>query len=641
MKLAALFSDHAVLQRDRSVLIWGWSSPRDPVTVEFSGQSKTATTGPDGKWAVTLDPLAVSAEPRTLVATSFDTKLVCRIENVLVGDVWLASGQSNMEWSVRESKDSVAEIAAASHPLLRLFLVPTRASGQPSPDIGSAWHVCGPETVETFSAVAYFFGRELQLELGVPIGLIASSKGGTRIEAWTSREALLADPSGREAVEEYEKTLADSDGRRPREGDTEPAAWERAHVPADPGDRGLARGWASDDFDDANWREMTVPCKWQDHGYRFSGVFWFRRAVEVPDAWAGRDLIVGLGACDKHDNTYFNGVPVGAIGWEKHDAWCTPRVYRVPGHLVRAGRNVIATRIYSYMTDGGLIGPSSAMRIQVADDSTSTPIPLAGAWRFQVEHDFGQVQVPAQPYGPGNPNTPHILYDNMIAPLVPLALRGVIWYQGESNAAGPARYRTLFPAMIADWRRAFDQATLPFLFVQLCNHGEPVKEPVQDGWAGLREAQLHTLRVPGTGMAVTIDIGEAKDIHPRNKQDVGRRLARVALAQLYGWPDVPTGPLYRSHQIDGSAIRVTFDCVGGGLDATGGLLQGFAIAGDDGAFVHAEAEISGDEVIVRSRDVPRPVAVRYAWANNPAGCNLYNREGLPASPFRTDLPAAG
>lgn len=639
MKLSTLFSDHLVLQRDKPAAIWGGAKPGDTVTVEFAGQRKTAVAGNDGRWLVNLDPLPASAEPCELRVSSPGAAPVT-IRDVLVGEVWLASGQSNMEWVVSKSANAAAEMAAANYPRLRMFNVTRRAPGTVEKDVDGAWQVCTPVTVEQFSAIAYFFGREIHRELHVPVGLINSSWGGTRIEAWTSRAALRTYPPTKFEIEEYENGPTDPETRRRWDlFAKDPVAYERSFVPADPGNTGFAKGWATPDFDDAGWGEMRTPSKWQEHGHNFSGVFWFRRAVEVPAAWAGQDLWLHLGACDKHDTTYFNGALVGTMGWGKPDTWCTPREYRVPGKLVHAGRNVITTRIYSYMTDGGLIGPGWRMQLKPATDNAGAPIPLTGNWRFKIEHKFGIVPAPQYPWGPGNANTPHILFDSMLQPLAPFGLRGALWYQGESNADKAAHYRALFPLMIRDWRRVFGQGNFPFLFVQLANFTDPQVKPSEGGWAGLREAQLLTLREPHTGMAVTIDVGAAKDIHPQDKQTVGHRLALIALAQIHGKKVEFSGPIYQSHTVTGNSIRLEFNHVAGGLKTSdGGPLKGFAIAGKDKNFVWADAKITGHSVLVRSKSVPKPVAVRYSWASNPPG-NLINAARLPASPFRTDPDA--
>ncbi|HOX08297.1 MAG TPA: sialate O-acetylesterase [Planctomycetota bacterium] len=644
LKLASLFSEHMVLQQGVAVPVWGWASPGEEVTVTFtpgagSGDAKqsiSAKAGADGRWQAALKPLKASSAPGRLAVRAEGGGGECAVGDVLVGEVWLASGQSNMQWRVRDSVDGAAEVAAANYPLIRLFSVPNLVNEPPPVDVRAAWAVCSPESAAEFSAVAYFFGRELQRDFKVPIGLINSSWGGTRVETWTRREVLEADESFGAELAEYEKALR-AIPRAERlaamaEQQADPDGWLRKHVPADPGNQGAGRGWARAEFDDSAWPEMELPAIWQARGVRGNGVVWFRLALEVPADWAGRDLALGIGACDKHDITYWNGEQVGATGWETRDAWTTSRKYRVPGKLVRAGRNVLAVRVYSYRNGGGITGPSADMKVApAAGAGAGKPLLLVGNWRYQVEHDFGVVNdASISPWLVPNCNSPHALWDNMMLPLVPYALAGFIWYQGESNASNAADYRRRFPAMIRDWRRAWGGKPRPFLFVQLANY-------VSVGtWAGLREAQTMALAEPATGMAVAIDIGDPEDIHPRNKQEVGRRLALAAEHVAYGKELVYSGPLYRSHNVEGAAIRVKFDHVGGGLKAKGGeSLKGFTLAGADRKFAAAEARIDGSDVVVSVQGVTKPAAVRYAWTDNPT-CNLYNKEGLPASPFRTD-----
>ena len=626
MKLPAIFSDHAVLQRNRPVPIWGWSQPGDTVTVEFAGQKKSAVADANGKWLLRLDPLPASTEPRTLTARVGQTPPIT-VRDLLVGDVWLCSGQSNMEWPLSSSSTGAATVVAATHPNLRLLTVPHVALIEPQTDIDSAWKTCTPDNAANFSAVGYYFGHELLQNLNIPIGLIDCAWGGTRIETWTSRDALMAEPIARQEVEKFEVWKQSPEGQVALKNFAA-KSWDELQGVPDPGNTGYAKGWAAPEFNDADWPTMLVPSQWQTQGHEFSGAFWFRREVNVPAAWAGQDLVLHLGACDKVDTTYFNNTQVGAIGFDTKNSWCMPRVYTIPGRLVRVGRNVIATRVFSNIYHGGMIGLIEQIRLAGPDSA----VPLDGPWRYQIEHNLGLVQPSGPPPGPGNPNTLHILYDSMITPLVPAALAGAIWYQGESNAAQPRRYRQLFPIMIRDWRRTFQHETLPFYFVQLANYMPAQMQPVESGWAELREAQTLALREPHTGMAVIIDIGEANDIHPKNKHDVGHRLAVSALAQTYGRPVVASGPLYRSHRIEGDTIRIEFDHVADGLRAEGAL-KGFAVAGADRHFVWAEAHIDGNAVVVSGT---KPVAVRYSWANNPRG-NLYNSAGLPASSFRTDM----
>ncbi len=642
LKLAALFSDHMVIQRGVPAPVWGWADPGDEVTVVFtpgkdSGDAprrRSATAGSDGRWRLTLEPLSASSSPARLEVRSRATGAVCAADDVFVGEVWLASGQSNMQWRVRDALDSAEETAAARDPLIRLFQVPNAVTEPPPEDVRAQWKVCSPENVSAFSAVAYFFGRELRRDLGVPVGLLNSSWGGTRVEAWTCREALEADASFRPELEKHSAALR-SVPREKRlaalaEQQADPEGWLRRNVRPDPGNGGVESGWARADFDDSAWPEMELPATWQSRGVPGNGVVWFRLEPDVPAGWAGRDLDLGLGACDKHDVTYWNGEQVGSTGWEIRDAWTVSRKYRVPAKLVRPGRNVLAVRVYSYRNAGGVTGPAADMRVRPAGDGAAAPLSLVGNWRYRVEHDFGAINDSTMsPCLLPNCNSPHALWDNMIAPLAPFALAGFIWYQGESNASDAAAYRRRFPAMIRDWRRAWGGRPLPFLFVQLANY-------VSAGtWPWLREAQTMALAEPATGMAVAIDVGDPEDIHPRNKQEVGRRLALAAGRVAYGRESVFSGPLYRTHRVEGAAVRVKFDHVGGGLAARNGALKGFVIAGPDRKFVPAEARIDGADVVVRAPGIGQPAAVRYAWADAPE-CNLCNREGLPASPFRTD-----
>lgn len=648
MKLASLFSDHMVLQRGAVVPVWGWAAPGDDVSVRFEPgarsenekQVRTARADEDGRWTVRLAPMRACSIPARLVVESRREGPVQEVKDVLVGEVWLASGQSNMEWTVKDSAGAADEIAAADHPGIRMFTVPRVIRRKPPMDVDGTWAVCSPESVAQFSAVAYFFGRELHRSEGVPVGLLNSSWGGTRVEAWTSREALVSDLLCRKEVEGVETVLRSLDAQKQEQAFAEfaaaPSAWLRRHVVPDPGNEGFGRGWAEPDFDDSAWPAGSMPAPWQRRGIPGNGVVWFRRAVNVPAEWVGRDLLLGIGACDKHDTTYFNGVQVGSTGWETDAPWTVCRTYRVPGRLVRAGQNVIAVRIYSYRNQGGLVGPEHAMKLEPADRIRGGAIPLSGLWRIAVEHDFGVIQGTAgEPAPLPNQNSPYCLFDNMIAPLCPYAVRGVIWYQGESNAGQAYHYRTRFPLLIRDWRRAWAQDSLLFLFVQLPNY-DAGAGPEGSSWAELREAQLMALHEPETAMAVTIDIGDREDVHPKNKRDVGRRLALAAQAAVYGGSIEGFSPLYRSHSVEGDAICVRFAHASGGLMTTdGGPPKGFTIAGEDRRFVPADAAIEGDAVVVRSPDVSHPVAVRYAWADNPV-CNLCSRAGLPASPFRTD-----
>ncbi len=641
MKAASIFQDHMVLQRERPIPVWGSAEPGVRVSVTLSGKGANveATTGADGRWMAILPPQPAGG-PFECVIRGPGGEL--RLQDVWVGEVWVGSGQSNMQMTVSASADAPREIAAANYPGLRVLTVNRVAVTTRQETVGATWAVCSPEKVGDFSAAGYYFIRELHEKLGVAVGLIDSSWGGTVAEAWTSREGLQGDPSLKIYMDKLDHFLG-PDGDQERAKAKKAADEWSLSVPQDPGNDGEAKGWHLPATPDGDWQTMELPTGWQVAGHDFSGVFWFRRELTIPAAWAGKELALHIGACDKRDFTYFNGEFMGSMGVEdRPDAWCTPRVYVIPGRLVKAGRTVVAVRVFSNMYQGGMIGPTTDMWTAPTGASSKTGMSLVGGWRYRVEHNFGKIVVspPALPYGDGNPNTPAVLFNGMIAPLLPYAIRGFIWYQGESNAARAAEYRTLFPALIRDWRREWGRADLPFYFVQLANYMGVSEKPVESEWAQLREAQRFTLSVvPRTGMAVIIDIGEAQDIHPKNKQDVGRRLAACALAADYGKLEfVGSSPLPRSARVSGGTVTVRFDHAASGLKVRGGELKGFALAGADRAFFWAEAKLEGaDGVSLSSQAVPEPRWVRYAWSDNPV-CNLYGGTELPASPFETAVP---
>ncbi len=632
MKLAAIFGDHAVLQRGMPAPVWGWTRPSVPVTVKLGPYEARGLADEDGKFLLRLPPMAAGG-PYVLEATGGDGGGRTKSVDVMVGEVWIASGQSNMEWTMALIGASGAQEAAkATDPLLRMLTVPREARLGPRADVPATWQCCAPPATLNFSAVGYYFARRLRAALEVPVGIINSSWGGTMVEAWIRREWLVRNGFTADWVAAYEAEI-NAPGYWAERKEPRPIS---DFFPADPGNGAETAGWADPRLGETGWKEVKLPRVWQAFGHNHSGVFWFRRTIDLPASWAGRDLCLKIGAVDKQDITYFNGEPVGATGTGfEEQYWNVEREYRVPGRLVVPGRNTIAVRAYSFAYHGGLTGPATSMTVALHDEPSET-VSLAGDWLYKVEHDLGLVVAPTVPPGPGNPNSPYILYDSMIAPLVPSALRGVIWYQGESNAGRAGEYHSLLTDLIRCWRHDFGAGDFPFLTVQLANYMDGMAFQTRSGWALLREAQRQSLAEPATGLAVTIDIGEAGDIHPKNKQDVGARLAQWALSRTYGQPLCPSGPLYRSMTIEGGRIRLRFDYAEGGLVARGGALKTFVVAGAERVFVVADAVIEEDTVVVSSPEVARPVAVRYAWADNPEGCNLYNNAGLPASPFRTD-----
>jgi sialate O-acetylesterase len=605
------------------------------VTLKVDGGGPPAavvqtTTAADGTFRLACPELPGAGPYRLRVHGSRE----CVLDDVLVGEVWLASGQSNMEWKVAASAHAPREIAEGRWPHVRMFTVERQAAGQPQAEVVGVWRPSSPETVDDFSAVGYFFAREIHKALGVPVGIVNASWGGTRVEAWTSPEALRSVMSVDIELEERARLGKDVDRIR-SDYFVRLARWEAESLPIDPGNHAESEGWADSDFNDGAWRSFEVPASWQSRGMLFNGVVWFRKVVDLPAAWAGHDLRLSLGAIDDFDETYFNGSPVGFHRKGTPMAHQIRRRYVVPGARVRAGKNVVAVRVFDHFGEGGLLGPRSELFLETAARGGDR-LPLTGPWRCQVEHriDFVSGDVfgdcPPLPDALCVENAPGALFHGMIAPLVPFGLRGFLFYQGESNVDTHDTYRDRFVTLIRDWRTRWDDPRLPFYFVQLANF---VASPA---WAWLREAQTGALTEPQTGMAVTIDIGDPRDIHPRNKQDVGSRLARLALARTYGQPGVEwSGPVLERVDIDGRQMRLRF-AHGEGLRARGGgPPRGFAVAGADGVYREADARIVDGGVVAASNAVPVPVCVRYAWSDNPEA-NLENSAGLPAAPFRTD-----
>ncbi len=627
IRLPSIIGDNMVLQQGSRFSIWGWSDPNEEINIRVSWRNEDWTLLGDesGRWQFAMTaPASLGPHEITLKGRNTIT-----LKNILIGEVWVCSGQSNMEWPVQSSNNGAQEVAAADYPNIRLFTVQKTIAETPQTDCVGQWTECSPQTVPGFSAAAYFFGRYLHKELNTPIGLINTSWGGTVAEAWTSAEALKRMPDFGARMDQIAEARANPEESL-KKYQEELAQWQK-RIQSSAG-----QGCIAADFDDSDWQEMTLPTAWEKADLpNFDGLVWFRKVVELPSDWAGKDIILELGPIDDMDATWVNGTKVGAH--QEAGQWQVLRQYKIDGKLIKAGSNAIVVQVLDTGGDGGFNGMPAQMRVKLADASDTATISLAGKWRYKVAYDLASM--PPRPRAPvwmNNPNAPTVLYNGMIAPITPYRIRGAIWYQGESNADRAYQYRDLFPAMIKSWWNSWDQRDFPFLFVQLANYMATKPEPGQSAWAELREAQLMTLQVPGTGMATIIDIGQANDIHPKNKQDVGKRLALWALAKCYSKDIVYSGPLYKSMAIKANKIVLRFDHTDGGLVTKGGEpLKGFAIAGADRKFVWADAKIEGETVVVSNDKVPEPVAVRYAWADNPV-CNLYNGAGLPASPFRTD-----
>jgi sialate O-acetylesterase len=633
LRLASPFQDHAVLQRDQTLPVWGWAAPNTRIRVTLAGNEAHALSNSQGDWLVRL-PALPAGGPHSLTVTAANGETLS-LSDLLVGEVWLASGQSNMEWPLDQSRPFTDEaIVTADFPGIRFFKAGRCTHLGPQRTVEGSWQSATPATAPKFSAVAFSFARRLHRELGVPVGILSSSWGGTIIESWTSRSTLAHNPEIAAWFAGYEAQAWTADRWKNAGELNADGRLANPNLPADPG---VTQPWQAADLDDSGWSAITLPCTWQSAGEKYSGVVWFRRTVEIPAAWVGRELVLNLGAADKQDVTFVNGAEVGRTGKDREDRfWNIPRTYAVPAALVTGRRLVIAVRVYSFIYDGGLIGPAADMRIHPAGEP-SVALPLDGAWRFRCEHNLGLVVPPAPVMGHGEPNSPHMLFDNMIAPLVPYALRGAIWYQGESNESAPHLYARLLRDLVEDWRRQWGLPSLSFHTVQLTAFRAPLPHQSDSKWARIREAQTSLLSLPGTGIAVITDLGEAGDIHPKNKIPVGERLAQSALARDYHRALVPNGPIAGHFSFVGPVARVGFTHTDGVLTTTDGAAPAtFFLAGENRLFHPATARIEGTSVVVTSPAVPAPVAVRYAWADNPEGSNLTGGSALPASPFRSD-----
>ena len=626
--LPTLFSDNMVFQQKTDAAIWGSTTQTTRVMVVTSWNNKRYSVLPDmnGRWKIKF-PTPAYGGPYTITVTDGEA---VTLKNIMIGEVWICSGQSNMEmplggWGKINNYEK--EIAAADYPDIRLLQVVHTSANKPRDEAqvtNGGWQPCSPKTVADFSSVAYFFAREIYQHKKIPIGLVHTSWGGTIAEAWTSATTLKTLADFKDAVTRIEATPELSAAQLQKQVD----AWQAS---IDNKDAGFSQGrylWTDTGVGDAGWRYMGLPCLWEKQGLPdFDGIVWFRKKISIPASWVGKEITVSLGVIDDNDITWFNGMKIGeTAGYNK------PRTYIIPAAKVRAGESVIAIRVFDSGGGGGVYGEPKDLYMASANGEH---ISLTGEWTFRPGLNLRDVG--ASPALSDGPNRPSVLYNAMIQPFIQFPVRGAIWYQGESNADRAWQYHTLFPAMIIDWRSKWGIGDFPFYFVQLANYMKADPQPVASDWAELREAQARTLSLPNTGMATIIDIGNPDDIHPKNKQEVGRRLALIALAKNYGEKLVYTGPVYQSQKIEGNTIRLSFNAAGSVLAAGNSKpLGGFAIAGADRVFHWANAVLEGNQVLVSSPDVAAPVAVRYAWADNPEGANLYNKDGLPAAPFRTD-----
>ena len=614
IRMPLIFSDGMVLQRDKQIPIWGFADANESVEIHFNKQVKKTTADKNGKWTVNL-----SAEK---AGGPFELTIIGKnkitIKNVLVGEVWICSGQSNMEFQVFKTMNGEKEIADANYPMIRHFGVAQDLSGTPKDDLKQGkWEEANKKNVGNFTAVGYYFARKLYAELKIPIGIINTSWGGTNVETWTSREAFENSPDFKAMIADVPTLNVDSISKLYAR-----KMKERVEkIQGNPVSSDNEDSFKELSFNDNSWGELNTPSLWENQPLGdLDGVVWMRKTITLTADDLKNKAVLNLAKIDDEDITYINGIEIG-----RNTQYDLKRVYSVPGNVLKEGKNVIAVRIVDNSGGGGIYGEAQDLKLAIGNKS----IPLDGKWKFRVI----VVKTALSPN-----SYPSLLYNAMVNPLVPYGIQGVLWYQGEANVWRAAEYKKSFPLMITDWRTKFKQGNFPFYFVQLSTFDEFGGNSQKGSrWAELREAQSETLKVPNTGMAVTTDIGNAKDIHPTNKQDIGLRLAAIAMNNIYGKKQVHSGPTYKSQEIKGNQIVLTFDNIGSGLSTPNNVeLKGFEIAGADKVFHSAKAIMKDNKVIVSSDQVQNPVAVHYGWADDDTAINLFNKEKFPASPFRTD-----
>lgn len=621
VSLPSFFTDNMVLQQKSAVPFWGESDAKS-VSITTSWDKKTYKTNVENdKWKVVFKT-PVYGGPYTITINDGTIKT---LNNILIGEVWLCSGQSNMEMPLEgwgKINNYKEEIANANYPQIRLLQAEHIESTLPLNTLKvqhDGWNVCSPATIADFSATAYFFARKIYNEKKIPIGLIHSSWGGTLIEAWTSSGALTT-------IHDFDAEIQAMKSEVDQEAllkkyNADMTIWEKKLTDSDKGFQNLKAIWTTVNFDDSYWKTMPLPAFFENKGLsNFDGVVWFRKKVNITST--NSDFTLSYLA-DDDDMIWFNGNYIGET-----KGYNVERHYTIPSKFLKKGENIITIRVFDGAGNGGVYGDEN-FTLKSAKETIS----LAGDWKYNIGADIKDL--PAKPYLAQGQNRPSAIYNAMIAPLIDYKIKGVIWYQGESNAERAYQYQKLFPLLINDWRNKFKDKNLPFFFVQLANYKQKKEQPGDSDWAELREAQFKALKLPNTGMAVTTDIGNGEDIHPKNKQDVGGRLASIALAKVYNTKIDYSGPLYKSYNIKGNTVKVDFD-FNKNIKARDDTLKGFSIAGSDQKFYWAVAKVVNGKVEVYAQEVPSPVAVRYNWADNPDG-NLTNESGLPASSFRTDV----
>jgi sialate O-acetylesterase len=613
VSLPKIFSDNMVLQRETAISIWGTANAGEKITVTLNKQIVSAIADASGKWSVKLK----SEKAKTNLTLKIVGENTIEIQNVAIGEVWLCTGQSNMEWTVGQSINAEKELASSENPHIRHIKIAKTVNTVPQNDVAEgSWKLSNPINTKDFTGICYFFARDLYNELKVPIGLINASWDGTNIETWISREGFESSDEFREMIAKIPKVDLDAFTKQKVGGKLAQIEQMQGVKLSDFN----AEAFNNLSYNDSKLPAMNIPELWDSQALgTFDGVVWLRKIVELTAEQAAKSATLELAKIDDNDISYVNGLEVG-----KTNQWDAPRKYKIPSGILKAGKNLIVVKITDTGQGGGIYGDAKDVKINFGDETIS----LAGKWKFQVE----SVQT-----GATVNEYPSLAFNSMINPLIPFAVRGAIWYQGESNAGRSYQYRKAFPLLINDWRAKW-KTDFPFYFVQLATYTTAGNSNEGSGWAELREAQTMTLATPKTGMAVTTDVGNPKDIHPTNKQTVAKRLAAIAFNRIYKKRMIDSGPMFKLLKSLGNKAVITFENVGGGLITTNanGIVKGFEVAGSDQTFYAADAKIVGNTIEITSDKVAVPIAVRFGWIGDASACNLFNREGFPAVPFRTD-----
>lgn len=633
IRLQPLFTDNMVLQQNTQTPVWGYAKAgkRVTVTTSWDGRRYTTQSAADGSFSVKLSTPKAGG-PHTI---TFDDGNRLTLNNVLIGEVWICSGQSNMEmpmqgWGVKQNKTEIEQSGKYQNiRMLQLDEVTSPVENTAFTARNDGWMTSTPDNVRDFSATAWFFGKNITLTQNVPVGLIMACWGGTPIEAWMSGKVLNQFPEYRELLENMKTLPADREARK-ADYESKYEKWiKSARIKEGSLDANGNNLFAMNNYDDSQWLTMTLPAQIETMTgmENYDGLLWFRKTVDIPASWAGKDLELNLACIDDNDVTFFGGTMIGHTrGFNVH------RRYTIPGRLVKAGKTTITVGNLDTGGGGGIYGDAKDLSLGLP--GSSEQISLSGQWRVNPSTDLAKSEPMPKDYD-SNSSIPTVLFNRMINPLIPFAIRGAIWYQGEANENQGYKYRELMPALITDWRSRWDY-DFPFYIMQLANYGIRHEQPSESNWAELREAQIMTAEhEPLCATAVNIDIGNHDDIHPTTKDEVGRRLALLARALTYGEKIEYTGPMYNGFNYKGNSIKINFTHADGLKTKDGGAVKGIAIAGPDHKFHWADTKIEGTSIIVSSPSVKVPVAVRYAWDNDP-DCNLVNNIGLPASPFRTD-----